>query len=92
MKLNRRVQVTSRDNHRPWFIRQGGKQTRIFCAECGEQIQMITLEEATVAANVESHTIYSLIEAGKLHSTKTDEAILLVCLNSLINFRKSILS
>lgn len=87
MKLNRRPQVTSRDNHRPWFIRQGGNQPRTFCGECGEPIQMITLEEATVAASVEPHAILSLIEAGKLHFTKTDESILLVCLSSLINLK-----
>jgi hypothetical protein len=89
MKLNRRAQVTSRDNHRPWFIRQGGTQPRMLCAQCDERIQMVTLEEARVAANVEPNTIYSLIEAGKLHFTTTNEGILLVCLNSLINLSKS---
>lgn len=88
MKLNRRPPITSRDNHRPWFIRQGGHQPRTFCDECGEPIQMITLEEATVAANVESNTIYSLIEAGKLHFATTADSILLICLNSLINFKR----
>jgi hypothetical protein len=87
MKLNRQVQVTSRDNYRRWFIRQGASQHRELCAVCDEQIQMIRLEEAAVAANVELQTIHTLIEAGKLHYVKTDEALLLVCLNSLINFR-----
>lgn len=89
MKLNRRPQVTSRDNHRPWFIRQGASTPRALCSECAERIQMVTLEEATVAAGVEPQAIHSLIEAGKLHSAKTEEAILLVCLNSLISLRDS---
>lgn len=89
MKFHRSGQITSRDNHRQWFIRQGGHQPRLFCTECAERIQMITLEEATAAANVESNTIYSLIEAGKLHFTTTPEGILVICLSSLINFRES---
>ncbi|MBD0370132.1 MAG: hypothetical protein ICV60_04805 [Pyrinomonadaceae bacterium] len=89
MKFHRSGQITSRDNHKPWYIRQGGHQPRMFCAECTERIQMITLEEAVVAANVEANTIYSLIEAAKLHYATTTEGILLLCLNSLINFRES---
>ncbi|HEX8922651.1 MAG TPA: hypothetical protein VF766_14345 [Pyrinomonadaceae bacterium] len=84
---NRRAQITSRDNHRVWFIRQGWSQLREFCAQCDERIQMMALEEASVAAGVELQTIHSLIEAKELHSLELDEGRLLVCLNSLINFR-----
>ncbi|HEY0320273.1 MAG TPA: hypothetical protein VGC66_04820 [Pyrinomonadaceae bacterium] len=87
MKTNRRAQTTSRDNHRVWFIRQGASLPRVLCAQCDERIQMITLEEAAAAANVETQTIHTLIETGKLHCMQTSEATLLVCLNSLINFR-----
>ena len=85
--MDRRAQTTSRDNHRMWFIRQGGSHFREFCAECNERIQMLTLDEATIAANVELPAIYALIEAGQLHTVEKDDATLLVCLNSLINFR-----
>ena len=87
MKLNRTGQVTSRDNHRAWYIRQGGSQRGELCAQCDDRIQMITLEEAAVAANVEPQTIQTLTEADKLHFMKTEENVLLVCLNSLINLR-----
>jgi hypothetical protein len=50
---------------------------------------MITLEEAAVVANVDRQTIHTLVEAGKLHSIQTSEPTLLVCLNSLINFRRN---
>lgn len=88
MQLYRRAQVTARDNHRMWFIRQGGSHFRLHCARCNEPIQMITLEEAAVAASVEVQTIHSLIAAGKLHCAETVEAVSLVCLNSLIAFRR----
>ena len=87
MRLNRRAQTTSRDNHRMWFIRQGGSHLRELCAQCDERIQMLTLAEAAMAANVELRTIYALIEAGQLHCMDKDEATRLVCLNSLINLR-----
>ena len=85
--MDRRAQITSRDNHRLWFIRQGGSHLRELCAECDKRIQMLTLEEATVAANVELQAIYALIAAGQLHCAEKDEGTRLVCLNSLINFR-----
>lgn len=85
--MERRAQTTSRDNHRMWFIRQGGSHLREHCARCGERIQMLTLAEATMAANVELQMIYALIEAGQLHCVEKDEATRLVCLNSLINLR-----
>jgi hypothetical protein len=70
-----------------WFIRQGGSHLREHCAQCDERIQMLTLAEATIAANVELQAIHALIEAGQLHCVEIDEATRLVCLNSLINFR-----
>lgn len=87
MRLNRRGQTTSRDNHRMWFIRQGGSHLRELCAQCDEPIQMLTLAEAAMAANVELRAIDILIKAGQLHCVEKDEATRLVCLNSLINLR-----
>ncbi len=84
MKSNRRAQTTSRDNHQVWFIRQGASKPGAVCAQCDERIQMITLLEAAAAAGVESQVIHTLIKAGKLHCLVTDEAVLLVCLNSLL--------
>ena len=83
----RRVQITSRDSHRVWFIRQAWSQSREFCARCNERIQMMTLEEAQAAAGVDLQTIHSLIEAGELHASEVDEGRLLVWLNSLMSFR-----
>ena len=85
--MDRRAQITSRDNHRMWFIRQGGSHLRELCPQCDEPIQMLTLAEAAVAANVELQAIDPLIEAGQLHSMEKDEATRLVCLNSLISLR-----
>lgn len=50
---------------------------------------MITLEEAATAARVETRIISALVEDGRLHSMQTEEAELLVCLNSLISFRRN---
>lgn len=83
----RTAQITSRDNYRVWFIRQGWSQAREFCALCDERIQMMTLEEAKMVAGVDLQTIHSLIEAGELHASEINEGRLLVCLNSLLNFR-----
>jgi hypothetical protein len=89
MKLNRTAQTTSRDTHRQLFIRQGGHVREILCALCDERIQMVTVGEAATVASVEPQTILTLVEPLKLHAMKTDEAGLLVCLNSLMSLRNN---
>jgi excisionase family DNA binding protein len=44
---------------------------------------MLTPDEAAVVAGVGLPGIYGLLEAGRLHFTKTSEGLVLVCLNSL---------
>ncbi|MCA1557036.1 MAG: hypothetical protein LC731_00680 [Acidobacteria bacterium] len=89
MKLNRREQITNRETHHRWFIRQSGRQQRFLCSLCDERIQMITLGEAATAARLEPQAMLILAETGKLHSMKTDGDDPLICLNSLINFKIS---
>lgn len=86
-RLNRRPQTTTRDTHHSWFIRQRGTARRFLCALCDERMQMVTLGEAATAARVEPEAISALVRDGKLHSMRTEEAELLICLNSLITFR-----
>jgi hypothetical protein len=53
------------------------------CAACGDEVRLITVEQASLLARVNSRKIYLLVEAGELHFIETIEWGLLVCFKSL---------
>lgn len=44
---------------------------------------MLTPDETAIIAGVSSGKVYDWVETGRVHSTRTSEGLLLVCLNSL---------
>jgi excisionase family DNA binding protein len=78
----KRTKVTV-EIERSLVIRKRGRAVQAWCAECGDEVAMVTPEEAACAADVSTRTIYRWVEAGKLHFTETREGFLLVCRNSL---------
>jgi excisionase family DNA binding protein len=54
-----------------------------WCAACGSQARMLTVDEAAAVAQTTSRTIYQWVEARKLHFTETADGRLFICLNSL---------
>ena len=61
------------------------RQTLSFawCAECGDQVQMLTPDQAATIAGLSSRIIYRWIEARRIHFTETGEGQLLICQSSL---------
>ena len=53
------------------------------CAACGEEVRMVTIDQAARLARVNSREIYREVEAGMLHFIETTEGSLLICFNSL---------
>jgi hypothetical protein len=53
------------------------------CAACGDEMRMVTVEEAATLARVSARSIYRAVEAGTLHFLETTEGPLLICLTSL---------
>lgn len=62
-----------------------GRQAIAFawCAECGEQVQMLTPDHAATIGGVSPRVIYRCIEARRIHFSETGEGRLLVCQRSL---------
>lgn len=54
-----------------------------WCAECGEQVQMLTPDYAATLGGVSPRVIYRWIEAGRIHFSETGEGQLLICQGSL---------
>jgi excisionase family DNA binding protein len=68
------------------------RQTIAFawCAECGDQVQMLTPDQAATIGGLSSRLIYRWIEAGRIHFSETGEGHLLVCQSSLPKLIKTI--
>lgn len=57
----------------------------VWCEACHAEVQIITVFEAAAQLGVSSRTIYEWAEDGKLHSTRTQRGVLLICLSPLLH-------
>lgn len=79
-KRLRRVTVQT---ERTFVFRSRGSVRVAWCAECGAEVGMMSVDGAAWEAGVNEMTIYKLVETRALHSSEDAEGRLLVCLNSL---------
>ena len=54
-----------------------------WCAECGAEVRMVSVDRAAREAGVSEFAIYKLVDARAIHSREDGEGRVLVCLNSL---------
>jgi len=54
-----------------------------WCASCGAQVEMVTVDEAAILRRVNSRTMFSWVEARQVHSSENANGLLLICVNSL---------
>jgi hypothetical protein len=66
-------------------IRGLDKREPRWCAECSEQAQMVSVDEAAVLTRLSARAIYRQVEASQLHFLETADGLLLVCINSLLD-------
>ena len=78
----RRIEITV-EKRRLIVLKRQRPSVLDWCTDCGEQVAMLTPDQAALIANVSSRTIYRRVEAGEMHYTETAEGFLLVCANSL---------
>ena len=53
-----------------------------WCRECSRYVEMLSIDEATIFARVNSRTIFRWAESGEVHSSETPEGLLLICPHS----------
>lgn len=54
-----------------------------WCTSCSRPVEMLSVDDAAVFAEVSSVTIFRRAIAGELHSSETPDGLLLICPNSL---------
>lgn len=57
-----------------------------YCRSCASMVEMATPYIAAILTSSTEREIFSLVEAGKIHFVETDGV--LVCLNSLVDFKE----
>ena len=60
-----------------------GRSLYSLCAGCGDEVRMVTVDQAATLARLSSREIYREVEAGALHFRETSEGSVLICINSL---------
>lgn len=82
MKKKRITKFTV-ETERTLIFRSRGDKCTGWCAGCGAQGEMLTVERAARAAGVSELAICLRIEARSLHFTEAADGRVLICLNSL---------
>lgn len=56
-----------------------------WCAECHQEVDWITIDEAARLAGSSSREVFRMIEGKDFHAEETGERILMICAVSLIS-------
>ncbi|MEZ5427334.1 MAG: hypothetical protein R2747_13775 [Pyrinomonadaceae bacterium] len=83
MAANRKILITT-ESSEIFIIRARGKhEIRGFCAGCGGESQMLTLDEAVSLSGIATMEIIAHLRLEKIHFLETAGGHLLICRNSL---------
>ncbi|MBI3653384.1 MAG: hypothetical protein HY231_20330 [Acidobacteria bacterium] len=82
MKSRKITEITI-EIHEEWIIRRAQHQAQGRCADCNDQLTMITIDEAAALAQVSARAVYRWVESSQIHFVETEDGQLLVCINSL---------
>ena len=64
-----------------WVVVSRPKKRR-WCSTCALEVEMISIDDAALRAQVNSRRIFQWAESGAVHSTESAEGLLLICPNS----------
>ena len=85
--MKRRTEITIEIERVLVFSRRTNQGT--WCASCEAEASLITVSEAAALAGATGHEIFRRAEAGMLHSSLTQDGVLLICLTSLLRDERS---
>ena len=81
MTTTRRMKITIETER--LLVMRRGMSLFSFCASCGDEVRMVTIDQAAMLARLTAREIYREVEAGMLHFLETTDGSLLVCFRSL---------
>ena len=81
MTTTRRMRITIETER--LLVISRGKSLYSLCSACGDEVRMVTIDQAAALARISSRELYREVEAGMLHFIETTEGSVLICFNSL---------
>ena len=83
MKVRRRTEIVA-ETQEVVVVTRAGREGVAWCAGCGGQAHMLTLDKAMALTGASSREIHRRLEAGEVHFTETTEGFVLMCMSSLL--------
>ena len=81
---NSKKYIVTTENSEIFILRRNiHKPSRGHCAECGTEVEMLTLDEVSAQTEIGTRELFRMIENNSLHSIETPNGQLLVCINSI---------
>ena len=65
-----------------WIV-VGRKKEKRWCSTCALEVEMLSIDDAALRAQVNSRTIFQWAESGMVHWTESAKGLLLICPISL---------
>jgi hypothetical protein len=80
----KRTTTITSETHEVLIVRRRFEPSmRMWCDECGAEVEMLKPEEAAAIANVSTRTIYRWIESAQIHHAESVGGNVIVCPNQL---------
>jgi hypothetical protein len=83
MRRKKKTTIVTFESRERMTIRHQALRSLRWCAECGNDVWMVTPNEAASILLTDTRAIFRLLEAGKIHFLETETGELLVCSTSL---------
>lgn len=86
MRIAKRISITTERSEIFTIRFRGETAVRGFCAQCAEETEILTLDQAVSLAAANTREVIRRIDAGQIHALETASGHLLICGASLQNF------
>ncbi len=81
--VTRSVQITVEREVLSVLLHQPGVSFAGYCAECGREVMLLTVETAAQLEHVTPRSIYRWVEGAAVHFHETSEGAVFICSESL---------
>lgn len=83
MRRKKKTTIVTFESRERMTIRQGSQRFVAWCEQCGDEVLMVTPNEAAAIARTDARAIFRGVEAGRIHFLESESGELLVCSKSL---------
>ena len=83
--MKRRTEITI-ESRKITLIRAVSAR-RAWCSSCEKRVEMVMVDQAAILLRLSSRRIHRMVDEGKLHFTETPVGLLLICNESLSQFK-----